>query len=57
MQTINYTDINGYGTVHAFGISIYLLGYKLDGPVNPIIFLSVYGTYHFGSNRVSFQMD
>ena len=57
MQTVNYTDINGYGMVHAFGISISLLGYRSDSPVNPIAFLSVYGTYHFGSNQVSFQMD
>ena len=56
MQTINYIDINGYGMVHAFEISISLLGYRSDRPVNPIALLSVYGVYHFGSNRVSFQM-
>ena len=57
MQTFNYSDINGYGTVHAHSISIHVYDPPYDGPTNPIALLSSFGTYHFGINRVLFQMD
>ena len=57
MQTINYANIDGYGTVHAPTISIHVSGYYFDKPINPIILIGSTGTFHFGTNRVLFQMD
>ena len=57
MITIIYRDINGYGTVHARGISIYTFGSVSDEPMNPNCLISSWGTYYFGTNRVLFQMD
>ena len=57
MQTVIYSDTNGYGTVHAHSISIYVYDPLYQGPINPVALLSPFGTYHFGMNRVLFQMD
>ena len=57
MQTFNYSDINGYGTVHANSISIYVYNPPYEVPTNPITLISSFGTHHFGMNRVLFQMN
>ncbi|KKL57030.1 hypothetical protein LCGC14_2239480 [marine sediment metagenome] len=57
MQTVIYSDVNGYGTVHAHSIAIYVYSPEYGGPINPIALLSPFRTYHFGTNRVLFQID
>ena len=57
MKTIDYSDVFGYGTVHAHTISVSIYGYSTDEITNPIFIMGSTGTYHFGINRVKFQMD
>ncbi|KKK82905.1 hypothetical protein LCGC14_2798710 [marine sediment metagenome] len=57
MKTIDYSDVFGYGTVHAHTISIHVYDPPYDGPTNPIALISSFGTHHFGMNRVLFQMN
>ena len=58
MKTIEYKDNNGYGTVHAKSIIIYVYGSLPHiAPVNPMCLISPRGIYYFGTNTVLFQID
>ena len=57
MTTLKYSDHNGYGVVHATGITAYVYGARGSEPVNPILMIGYSGTLHFGTNQVIFYMD
>ena len=57
MATLEYSDLNGYGMVHAPMISIYLFNALGDTPINPICMVSPFGTFHFGTNIALFGME
>jgi len=57
MLTISYTDVYGYGMVSAGMISIHVYGDSTEKITNPICLIGDTGTFHFGINRVTFQMD
>ena len=57
MTTLKYSDYNGYGVVHAIGITAYVYGARGGEPVNPIFSMGAMGTLHFGTNQVIFYMD
>ena len=57
MITIIYTDVYGHGMVSASMLSPSVYGYATEEITNPIFLVGDTGTYHFGINRVLFQMD